>query len=370
MARRRITEAEAVRALLDRGARPLEAFPGTQRPWRCRCLRCGHVGSPRYNDVVNKGSGPCRGACRSQKIANRLMHDSIQAAATMEQHGWLPLESYPGAGKAWQCRCAQCAAVKTKRLTHVRNGRARCTHCDGKTFTDAAATAIMTAADLAPLTPYPGLQLRPWLSRCLRCSRLGTPTLASVLLHGHACWACRATPFPTRRALDERQAVACMLTQGLAPLDPYPGRTDTPWKSRCTTCDTSSTPVPQALPGHHRGCPVCAQQDISPGEPGDLYLVLHDDLQALGWGVTQAERRLLHPARRAWRFLARWHFPAAQDAWAFTRHLKQQMRSNGWPPAPRADATPDPAWAQTVSLDHISGAQAVKIIEEVAGPAT
>ncbi|MEU8992840.1 hypothetical protein AB0C98_41755 [Streptomyces sp. NPDC048558] len=347
----------------------MEPFPGTQLPWRCRCLRCGQVNSPRYNDVVNKGSGPCRGVCRSQKIADRLTHDGIKAAATMEQHGWLTLEPYPGAGKPWQCRCAQCAVVKTKRLTHVRNGRGRCTHCAGNTFSAAAAATIMTAADLAPLTPYPGLQLRPWLARCLRCGHLGTPTLASVRLRGHECWACRATPFPTRPSLDEQQAVACMLTHGLAPLDPYPGRTDTPWKSQCTTCDTPSAPVPRALPGHHRGCPVCAQQDISPGEPGDLYLVLHDDLRALGWGVTQAGRRHLHPTRRAWRNLARWRFPAAQDAWAFSRYLKQQIRGNGWPPALRTHTASDPAWAQTASLDQVSGAQAVQIIEEVAGPA-
>ncbi|MFJ3799970.1 hypothetical protein ACIPSJ_27275 [Streptomyces sp. NPDC090088] len=355
--------------MLQRGAQPLEAFPGTQQPWRCRCLRCGQINSPRYNDVVNKGSGPCRGACRSRKIASSLMHDGIKATATMEQHGWLPLEPYPGAGKAWQCRCAQCAVVKTKRLTHVRNGRARCTHCTGRVTEAAAATTIMTASGLVPLTPYPGLELRPWLARCLRCGHLGTPTLSSVRLRGHQCWACHATAFPAQRVLDEQQAVACMLTHGLHPLDPYPGRTDTPWASQCTTCDSFSAPVPRTLPGHHRGCPVCARQDISPSEPGDLYLVLHDGLHALGWGVTQAGRRRLHPTRRAWQILARWRFAAAQDAWAFSRHIKQQIRGNGWPPAAQAEEEADPTWAQTASLKHVSCAQAVRIIEEIVGPA-
>ncbi|MGW6521704.1 hypothetical protein [Streptomyces sp. NPDC054962] len=232
------------------------------------------------------------------------------------------------------------------------------------------AEEIMTAADLAPLVPYPRQQMRPWLSRCRRCDHLGTPTLASVKLRGHQCWACKATPFPTRRPLDEQQAVACMLTHGLEPLDPYPGSANAPWKSRCTTCDSDSTPVPGTLPGHHRGCPVCARLDISPMEPGDLYLAVHDDLRALGWGVAQPGRRHLHSARRAWRPVARWQFPAAQDAWVFGRHLKQQIRGNGCPPAPQADAAPDTAWAQTVLLDHISSVHAVQIVEEVAGPAS
>ncbi|MEV7283013.1 hypothetical protein AB0O01_00330 [Streptomyces sp. NPDC093252] len=366
---RKITEIEAVRVLLERGARPLEPFPGTQRPWRSQCLRCGQVNSPRYNDIVSKGGGACKGACRSRKIAGRLRHDATRAAATMRANGWLPLDPYPGAAKPWRSRCAQCAAVVVKRFSHVRNGRAGCTRCTGRGMDPETAAALMASAGLTPLAPYPGQQLRPWLARCLNCGHLSTPTLASVRLRGHQCWACRATPFPTRRRLDEQQAVACMLTNGLEPLDPYPGRSDAPWKSRCVTCDSQMTAVPGALPGHHRGCPYCAQQDISPAEPGYLYLAVHDELQVLGWGVAHQGRPRLHPARRAWRCLARWHVSAAQDAWALARHFKQQVRAEGSPPAPQADAAPPVAWAQTVLLRHLPGSQAVCLIEEFAGPA-
>ncbi|MER7805120.1 hypothetical protein ABTX71_32930 [Streptomyces parvulus] len=355
--------------LIDRGARPLEAFPGSQRPWRCQCMTCGQINAPRYNDIVNKGGGVCRGVCRSQKIATRLKHNSHAAAATMQRWGWLPLEPYPGAAKPWPSRCAQCATVKIKRLSHVRNGRARCSNCAGRAPDTATATAIMRAAELIPLAPYPGQQMRPWLSRCRRCRHLATPTLASVRLRGHYCWACKAVAFPARAALDEEQAVACMLTHGLEPLDPYSGDANTPWKSRCTTCDRKSEPVPTSLPGHHRGCPFCARLDISPTEPGHLYLAVQDDLQALGWGVAQGRRRL-HDARRAWRPLAWWHLPAAQDAWAFARHLKQQLRSNGFPPVSRGDISPDAAWAQTASLDEVSVDHAVRLVERVAGPAS
>ncbi|GAA2463953.1 hypothetical protein GCM10023100_78490 [Actinocorallia cavernae] len=365
---RRVTEAEAVRALLERGARPLEPFPGTQEPWRCRCLRCGQVNSPRYNDVVNKGTGTCGGSCRSRKLAGKLMLDSVKAAAVMEQHGWLPLEPYPGAGRPWRSRCAQCATVKTKRLTHVRNGRARCTNCGGNSLSAAAAAAAMKAAGLLPLVPYPGQQLRPWLSKCLNCGHHSTPTLTSVRLHGHQCWACTVARFPLRGRLDEQQAVACMLSQGLAPLDPYPGRVDAPWKSRCTMCDSPSMPVPRNLSGHQQCCPVCAEQGISPVEPGDLYLAIHDELRLLGWGVAQAGRHRLHPARRAWRPLARWRFTAAQDAWAFGRHFKQQIRGTSCSSAQPTDATPGQVWPQTASLDDVSITQAVQMLEAVAGP--
>ncbi|AYN37677.1 hypothetical protein D9753_00150 (plasmid) [Streptomyces dangxiongensis] len=95
--------------------------------------------------------------------------------------------------------------------------------------------------------------------------------------------------------------------------------------------------------------------------------MVHDDLHTLDGGA-QGGRLHLHPARRAWRPLARWRFTAAQDAWAFGRYLKQQIRSNGCPPAPSTDTAPDQAWPQTASLYDVSSTEAIRMIEEVAGP--
>lgn len=97
-----------------RGAEPLVPFPGTQKPWRCRCLVCGGESSPRYNDVINKGSGVCRGACRSRKISDGLRRDATEAVVVMRAWGWEPMEHYPGAGKQWSCRCMQCGSVYPK----------------------------------------------------------------------------------------------------------------------------------------------------------------------------------------------------------------------------------------------------------------
>src|SRR4051794_13575906 len=66
---RRIDPGRAYEAMLARGAKPLEPFVDTSTRWRCLCLGCDEVILPRYNDVVNKGSGACKGRCRSEKIA-------------------------------------------------------------------------------------------------------------------------------------------------------------------------------------------------------------------------------------------------------------------------------------------------------------
>jgi hypothetical protein len=40
------------------GLEPIEPFPGVVKPWRCRCMKCGNVVSPRL-DAVRNGIG-CR----------------------------------------------------------------------------------------------------------------------------------------------------------------------------------------------------------------------------------------------------------------------------------------------------------------------
>src|SRR3974390_2876242 len=108
---RRIPEAVAIQAMLERGAQPLVPFPGTQNPWRCECLTCHEISCPRYNDVVNKGTGPCNKTCRSRKIAAKLARDGAEAVAVMLRFGWEPIDEYPGAGKSWRCRCVQCGII-------------------------------------------------------------------------------------------------------------------------------------------------------------------------------------------------------------------------------------------------------------------
>jgi hypothetical protein len=152
---RKISEEDAVKAMLERGTQPLEPFPGTQKPWRCQCLTCGEISLPRYNDVINKGTGACNGSCRSKKISAKLTRDAAEAVAAMQRNGWEPVGDYPGAGKPWRSRCTECGVIKPKRLSHVQNGTAGCTNCAGRDVTNAAARKVMVAAGLEPLIEYP-----------------------------------------------------------------------------------------------------------------------------------------------------------------------------------------------------------------------
>lgn len=331
---RRITEEDAVRAMLERGTQPLDPFPGTQKPWRCRCVTCGEESSPCYNNVVNKGTGVCNRTCRSKKIAAKLTRDAAAAVATMIRNGWEPIEDYPGAGKPWPCRRFECGAIKRKRLSHVQAGAVGCTNCAGRNVDDESAREVMLAAGLEPLVDYPG-GLRPWLSRCITCSHIGSPCYSKVKMRGHQCYSCRSGAISKALRLTDGEATASMLDSRLEPLEPYPGGVEIPWRSRCMVCDTILAPGPALhnIRSGQGGCPTCAERGINPAKPGYLYLVEHDEHAALKWGIANIEQRIAQHVSQGWHLVARWDFELTRDAWEIERQVKSWVRGRGFPPA-------------------------------------
>lgn len=365
---RRINEAEAVEAMTSRGTRPIEPFPGTQLPWKCRCLTCHEVSAPRYNDVVNKGTGVCNKTCRSLKIAGKLTRDGAQACAVMLTWGWEPLEDYPGAGKPWPARCIHCGAIKPKKLSHVQNGRGGCTNCAGRDVTGESARELMIGADLEPLIGYPG-SLQPWLCRCSRCGHIGTPTYAKVRARGHQCWSCRSEKIADALRLEDEVAIASMLEKALEPLVPYPGSTERPWKARCAACETVLDPGPTLhnIRGQQGGCPTCAARGINPARPGYLYLVVHNGYQALKWGIANIEQRITQHLSQGWQLVARWNFDLTGDAWAFERQVKTWVRAQGIPRALTADQMKYGGHTETASLADINPELVCQYVESLMG---
>lgn len=52
----RLTAEEAQSAARRAGMRPLEPYPGTSRPWRCACLTCGTIATPRLGNMRQRGA--------------------------------------------------------------------------------------------------------------------------------------------------------------------------------------------------------------------------------------------------------------------------------------------------------------------------
>lgn len=232
---RRPPEAEAAEVLRGAGYEPLERYPGSRVPWRCRCLCCGEERAVLYGEARKGVRCPCqrRGA----------------AAAVMRAAGYEPLVPYPGSGAPWLCRCITCDQERSPWYASVRRGA----RCPCHRSTDAA--AIMRVAGFEPLAPFPGTR-SPWHCRCVHCGQEYTPTLHDV--RGGVRCPCRPRPLPaagchttapTNSAATtgipllatREQAVADMRHAGYEPLKPYPGPSF-PWRARCTSCGEHRAP--------------------------------------------------------------------------------------------------------------------------------
>lgn len=172
---------EAVEVMRAAGVEPLEPYPGSARPWRCRCLTCGKEVSPRIGGV-KKGQGACKYCAANAPI------DSERAASDMRAAGFQPLEPYPGSDRPWRCRCLVCSKQVSPTFSNVRSG-SRCAYCKRRRVEPDEAADLMRAHDLDPLEQYPGGHT-PWRCRCLRCGREVMPRYHHVRTRGTICRYC------------------------------------------------------------------------------------------------------------------------------------------------------------------------------------
>jgi recombinational DNA repair protein (RecF pathway) len=180
-ARRRVDPIEAEAAMRVAGLLPLVPFPGAPKPWLCECMTCGLQVTPMYSSI-QQGQGGCL------RCAGNLVLPG-EAAALMREAGLEPLVEYPGSGEPWPCRCSRCGRQVSPRYAHVRMGHSGCGYCS-KTLVDAAdAEAVMRAAGVEPLVPYPGSGVT-WRCRCDSCGREVKPVYGNVIQGHRACKWC------------------------------------------------------------------------------------------------------------------------------------------------------------------------------------
>lgn len=113
------------------------------------------------------------------------------------------------------------------------------------------ARRALDAAGLDADSPYPGTARAAWRVRCRRCQRQHVASLLQVLREGTAL--CDHTDRPGRAYghATRTQASDELWAAGLAPLEPYPGRTGDHWRVKCQSCGTELTTTLEALRGRH-----------------------------------------------------------------------------------------------------------------------
>jgi hypothetical protein len=117
--------------------------------------------------------------------------------------------------------------------------------------------AVMAAAQLEPLEPYPADGKLPWRCRCLSCGAEVTPRFTNIRSGQGGCIPCGQVKSGLARRVDGDQAAEIMQQSGFEPLERYPGG-DRPWSCLCAVCGALCNPRYNNVRLGLQGCPVCA----------------------------------------------------------------------------------------------------------------
>ena len=124
---RKLTHEEASVVMLAAGLIPLEPYENSKKPWRCECQTCKAIVTPAFSSVQT-GQGGCRHCAIRESIAKRKLSNQ-EASKVMFEHGFEPLEPYPGSQKKWRCKCTTCGnEVMVLRNTVATTGTG-CKYC-------------------------------------------------------------------------------------------------------------------------------------------------------------------------------------------------------------------------------------------------
>ncbi len=122
---KRFVDAEdAISLMLEAKLQPLVPYPGSQKPWKCKCLRCGKEVTPAYT-AIQAGQKGCV-YCGGKKV------DAEEAFRLMLSSGLTPIETYQRADKPWKCICNKCKKLVTPTYTSIRVGQGGCRYCANK----------------------------------------------------------------------------------------------------------------------------------------------------------------------------------------------------------------------------------------------
>jgi recombinational DNA repair protein (RecF pathway) len=332
---------DAVALMRFNNLEPLEPYKNTMNPWKCKCLKCGKLVTPRHN-TIQRGSGGC-------KYCSRTYLDAEDAIAVMLKAKLEPLVAYPGSQKPWKCKCLRCGREVEPAYTTVQSGQKGCVYCGGKKVDPKEAFDFMISKGLEPLEPYKRADSK-WKCRCTRCLKLVTPTYSTLKQGAAGCIYCSG------KKVDPQDAISLFLENSLKPLVPYVS-TDTKWKSECMKCGKIVFPTHHMVAQRSGGCKYCSTLGMDFTLPAYIYLINHEELGSHKIGISgmhSKEDRLKDHAKNGWKLYKKKTFESADQTYEIEQEILRWLREDrGLPPFLSSNEMPQAGWTETVDGSEI-----------------
>jgi formylmethanofuran dehydrogenase subunit E len=376
MRKARLMDVDVVDAVfVAAGMEPLEPYKGANVARKCRCLKCGTIGSPRYGSLQS-GKGGCR-PCGYEIVRTKLRSQKTNLAAidaVFERANVTPLEPWVNANTPRLSRCNVCGNEARIRYGNLWSGQGGCRPCAAKARglaqrnPDEVVDAVFRDHNLEPLEPYPGTDVKR-RCRCLDCGAT-VETMYKEIAAGKrsGCRFCGYAKLGKSMMLPEQLVDALFAAKGLEPLEPYAGAS-VPRRCRCTKCDREVSPQYASLKQGQGGCKFCAPVGLQRAAPGILYLMRHEAFCALKIGVSSTEarrNRIKAHEDSGWELVRSWDLAdAALAETVETVMLSHWRKTLGAPPALLPSDMPQGGYSETVAMLHTTEDEASRFVDIV-----
>jgi recombinational DNA repair protein (RecF pathway) len=352
--KRRVSDSEAIQTFRKSKLEPLVGYPGNNKPWKAKCLKCGKTVSPRYS-AIKRGRGGCA-YCAKNKV------DPNVAQEIMLKIELKPLVPFPGGDKPWLCKCMRCGKEIAPKYTNARVNKLGCLWCARQKIDENQVVKAMRIAKLRPLEPYPGSSTK-WKSKCLVCGKIIYPRWAVVKKSGRGCSNCKGKNISTAKRYSQESVMPLMRIRKLEPLEPYPG-TGKPWKCKCLQCQREVFPKHENLVQGQGGCKYCAKSGLDYLAPACVYLIFHTEWKANKIGIAGLNtKRLDKHKSKGWETYK--VLTVANGEAAFTieqKVLKWIRRTKNLPPyLNKVDG-----WSETFSSEAMTLPEVWRKVQEIA----
>ena len=418
----------AERAMLSAGLKPLEPYKSALSKWKCRCIKCKSIVNPKLNSIQQGHGGCVKCGYKDRKIPHKLSKQ--EAIKRMKAANLLPLEPYKNALSEWKCQCLICGDIVKPKLNHISSGQGGCKKCgylkaaESNRIPKAEAVKILKGYGYQPLVKYESAHTK-WKSKCLSCSRIVFPNLASLKSGQGGCgycsnriadldeikslfkknklqslqskplrmkdgWSCRCLrckrkikvyvtnlyrgsdpcKYCSGKAVDPKSAALLMKKSGLRVLAPFKD-VRTKWKSQCTKCKNIVYPMYASIRSGQGGCMYCTEKGMDMNAPSYLYLISHDGYGAYKVGIGNVLKnknsdRLLAHKRNNWVLIKSWNFLTGAEAYFAEQDVLYILRSDmGIPAFLSKQQMPQRGETETVDAEMITLTDLKKIIGKV-----
>ena len=347
------TDAKALMKLA--GFKTLAPYPGGNKPWKSQCLKCKKIFSPNFTSV-KLGFG-----C---KYCARRAVDPKDAVTAMKARGFKTLGPFPGATKPWKVQCLKCKKVFNTKFHSLKTANS-CKFCRGVALDEANLLKKLKDLKLKPLEKFKSAKT-PWKCKCLVCGHIIQPTWMRIRSGRGHCAYC------SQRRVDIPMALKFMKSLKLRPITDFPG-SNVPWKCICMTCKSECQPRWSGLRRGQGGCSTCAEYGLNFALPGYLYLITHPELRAHKIGIAnnykahKTDDRVYKHQKQGWKKYKQREFRTVQEASEIETAILKWLRMEvNLPFFLTAREMPQGGWTETVSASEIELVTIWNKVEELA----